>query len=265
MNLWLAVLAGWGVMIVLMAALWLLQRIRGDAGIVDVAWGTGVGVLGAFFCGVASDGDPTRRGLLAALILLWALRLSLHIARRLMKMTEDGRYQTLKEQWGPKAQWLMFGFFQLQAFWSVLFALPILLAATNPQSAMTTADWVGLAVWGIAFLGESIADRQLQRFRLDPANRGTVCRAGLWRYSRHPNYFFEWIHWWAYVGFAFGAPWGWLTLLGPTVMYFFLTRVTGIPPTEAQSLKSRGDAYRDYQRTTSVFFPWPPKMEEATR
>ncbi|RPI89606.1 MAG: DUF1295 domain-containing protein [Planctomycetaceae bacterium] len=264
MNLAIAVLLGWIVMIGLMAALWWLQRRRGDAGIVDVAWGLGVGVLGAFFCAVA-QGDVTRRALVAALILIWAGRLSLHIAGRLKRMAEDGRYQTLKDQWGPRAQAVLFGFFQLQAFWSVLFALPVLLAATNPSPAMQWTDWLGLAVWLIAFNGENIADRQLQRFRLDPRNKGQVCRQGLWYYSRHPNYFFEWIHWWAYAAFAIGAPWGFLGLLGPLVMLWFLLKVTGIPPTEAQALKSRGDAYRDYQRTTSVFLPWPPRSHGATR
>lgn len=258
MNLAMAIVAGWGVMILLMTALWRLQRQSGDAGIVDVAWGLGVGVLGAFFCAIAA-GDPTRRGLLASLILIWAGRLSWHIFRRLNRLPEDGRYRALKEQWGAQAQWKLFGFFQLQAIWSVLFALPVLLAATNPRPAMAPGDWIGMGLWVTAFLGESLADLQLQQFRLDPANRGQVCRRGLWYYSRHPNYFFEWIHWWAYVAFAVGAPWGLLSICGPLAMLFFLLKVTGIPPTEAQALKSRGDAYRAYQQTTSVFFPWPPK------
>ena len=264
MSLIAAVLAGWGVMVVLMAALWFIQLRRGDSGIVDVAWGLGVGLQGAFYCLVA-PGDPLRRAIVAALILVWAARLSLHIAARLKRLPQDGRYQTLKSEWGAQAQRRMFGFFQLQAFWSVLFALPVLLAAANPVPAMRWYDWLGLVVWGVAVAGEAAADRQLQRFRIDPGNQGQVCRIGLWRYSRHPNYFFEWVHWWAYVAFAVGAPWGGLAVFGPVCMLFFLLKVTGIPPTEAQALKSRGERYRDYQRTTSVFFPWPPKADGAAR
>ena len=104
-----------------------------------------------------------------------------------------------------------------------------------------------------------LADRQLSAFRMNPANRGQVCRQGMWRYSRHPNYFCEWLHWWAYVLLAVGAAGGWLNVLGPVLMLYFLHKVTGIPPTEAQALKNRGEAYREYQRTTSIFFPWPPK------
>jgi steroid 5-alpha reductase family enzyme len=111
-------------------------------------------------------------------------------------------------------------------------------------------------VWTVAVTGESVADAQLARFRTDPVNKGMVCSDGLWRYSRHPNYFFEWAHWWAYVLIGGGAA---LTWLGPVAMLVFLFRITGIPYTEKQALRSRGDAYRDYQETTSVFFPWPPK------
>jgi steroid 5-alpha reductase family enzyme len=120
-----------------------------------------------------------------------------------------------------------------------------------------------VAVAVLALGGEAIADAQLSRFRRDPANRGTVCRTGLWRYSRHPNYFFEWVHWWAYVLIGIAAPWGWLALFGPALMLLFLFKITGIPPTEARALESRGDAYREYQRTTSVFVPWPPRRETA--
>ena len=111
----------------------------------------------------------------------------------------------------------------------------------------------------MAVLGETIADRQLARFRADPENRGKTCNQGLWRYSRHPNYFFEWIHWFAYIFLAVGSPHWWLALLGPLVMAVFLLKITGIPYTELQSLKSKGESYREYQRTTSAFIPWFPK------
>ena len=259
MNSWQLILGGWACMVVVMAALWAVQRVRGDAGIVDVAWGLGVGLLGALYAALSAGGDPARRVLIATMVSLWALRLSAHIAVRLMRLPEDGRYQSLKENWGPRAQWNLFLFFQLQAFWSMLFALPMLLATQNSRPMWQVLDRIAVVIWLIAVSGESLADWQLSAFRHNPANAGQVCRRGLWRYSRHPNYFFEWLHWWAYVCLAAGSPWGGLALAGPTAMLYFLLKVTGVPPTEAQALKSRGDAYRQYQRTTSVFFPWPPQ------
>ena len=175
-----------------------------------------------------------------------------------MSETEDGRYKQMREDWGDNTQRNLFLFFQVQATWSVLFAAPMLIAARNQQPIGWT-DLAGLLVWALALGGEMIADNQLSRFRHNPANKGKVCRDGLWRYSRHPNYFFEWVHWWGYVLIGWNAPYGWLTLLGPAVMLFFLFKITGIPPTEKNALKSRGEAYRQYQRTTSVFVPWPPK------
>lgn len=259
MNAWLLILSGWGAISAGMAALWMIQRWHGDAGIVDVAWGLGVGVLGAVFAACSESGDPTRRAVIGSLALIWSLRLSGYIFARLMRLPEDGRYQTLKSQWGPRAQFNLFVFFQMQALWSVLFALPMLVAARNPSPAFNLLDGLAVVLWLIAVGGETLADRQLSVFRRDPTNQGKVCRNGLWYYSRHPNYFFEWVHWWVYVLFAIGAPFGWLTLFGPALMLFFLFKVTGIPPTEAQAIKSRGAAYREYQQTTSPFFPWPPR------
>lgn len=259
MHLAVAVLLGWLAMSLVMAGLWWYQTRRGDAGIVDVAWGLGVGFLGMLFCALARQGDSTRRLLLGGLVLVWSLRLSGHIAARLRRMPEDGRYQSLREQWGSQAQRKLFGFFQLQAVWSVLFSLPVLVAARNHHPFPQWTDLAGLVLWLVAIGGEALADRQLQQFRIDPQNRGRVCRIGLWNYSRHPNYFFEWLHWWVYPLMAVGAPWWGSAVAGPVAMYWFLTRVTGIPPTEAQALRTRGDAYREYQLTTNGFFPWFPR------
>ena len=145
MSPWILALIGWGVMAIVMAVLWRVQKSRGDAGIVDVAWGLGVGLVGAFFSAMSTIGDSTRRVLIAALALTWALRLSAHIFARLRRLPEDGRYQTLKSQWGDRAQGNLFLFFQVQAFWSVLFALPMLIAARNPEPALTQWDLAGIA------------------------------------------------------------------------------------------------------------------------
>jgi steroid 5-alpha reductase family enzyme len=165
----------------------------------------------------------------------------------------------MREFWGERAQRNFFLFFQAQALFIVIFALPLLAVTLSPRPALDLWDALGVVIWVVAVAGETVADRQLARFRADPANRGKTCRLGLWRLSRHPNYFFEWLHWWAYVPLGIGGPWGWVTLLGPAMMWLFLFRITGIPHTEQQALISRGDDYRDYQRTTSVLIPWFPK------
>lgn len=262
MSPWTWILVSWLAMAVVMSLVWLYQRRTGRASMVDVVWGAGVGLVSILFA-VVGDGFLPRRVLVATLAGLWALRLSLYLFARVMKLPEDGRYEAMRRRWGGKTQLYLFGFFQIQAFWSVLFALPMLVACQNARPELGFLDLLGVSLWVVSVTGEAIADRQLARFRADPGTRGQVCRRGLWYYSRHPNYFFEWIHWWAYVALGWGATYGWLTLLGPAVMLFFLLKITGIPPTEEQALASRGDAYREYQRTTSVFFPWPPKTTEG--
>ena len=249
-----------GAMSALMTVLWLVQRARKNAGIVDVAWSFGTGVNGVWFALTGSGYEP-RRMILAAMAGLWGIRLGWYLWHRVSSEAEDGRYTALREKWGSRTQPMLFGFFQIQAFWTVLFAMPMFLAAENAAPALGVLDFLGIGIFVVAVAGESIADRQLARFRANPENRGTVCREGLWRYSRHPNYFFEWIHWFAYVAIGIAAPLGGLTILGPVLMLFFMFTLTGIPPTERRALQSRGDAYREYQRTTSVFVPLPVKGE----
>ena len=249
----------WALTAAAMAALWAVSRIRGNAGVVDVAWSLATAAIGASFA-LTADGDAARRGVVAAMAAAWGLRLGAHLWARVAREAEDGRYQHLKETWGANAARNLFVFFQVQAVWAVMFALPMLAAAGNPRP-LGAWDGLGIAIWLVALGGETIADHQLSRFRADPANRGQVCRAGLWHYSRHPNYFFEWLHWWAYAALAAGAPLWWVPPIGVATMAWFITRVTGIPPTEAQALRSRGAAYRAYQRTTSAFVPWPPRPD----
>jgi steroid 5-alpha reductase family enzyme len=151
----------------------------------------------------------------------------------------------------------MFIFFQVQATWTLLFALPFWAAALSPRTTLDIYDFLGIGIWIIAITGEVICDRQLHAFRSDKNNKGQVCNTGLWKYSRHPNYFFEWMQWWAFVFIGVGSPYWWLTWSGLLVMYVFITKITGIPYTEQQATRSRGDAYRKYQQTTSAFFPLP--------
>jgi steroid 5-alpha reductase family enzyme len=252
------ILLGWLAAAAAFTVLWVIQKRTGNAGIVDVAWTAWVGLAGTFFCVFSFQGNATRRWIVALLVLTWAIRLGWHVLQRLRRMPEDGRYSELKASWGDQADQKMFRFYQFQAFAAILFAIPMLIAARNP-SALGILDFIGIVIFLIAIGGEALADRQLDHFRQNPANKGKVCQDGLWKFSRHPNYFFEWMHWWSYVLLAITGPWGWVTILAPLSMWHFIVNVTGIPPTEKQALKSRGAAYRRYQQTTSAFFPWFPK------
>ncbi|MFD0737775.1 DUF1295 domain-containing protein [Lysobacter koreensis] len=247
----------WALAALAQAGGWLWQRRRRNAGIVDVLWSLGVGGA-AVLMAVLGSGALLPRLLLALLGGAWGLRLGLHLWRRVRGEPEDGRYAHLRTLWHQDdVNW--FAFFQFQALLVVLFALPFLAVALNPVSGFTPWLAAGVATWVVSVAGEAIADAQLARFRADPAHRGRTCRAGLWRYSRHPNYFFEWLHWFAYVFLAIGSPWWWLAWVGPLVMYVFLRWISGIPFTEAQALRTRGEDYREYQRTTPMLFPWFPK------
>ncbi len=242
----------------LFAALWLRQRSTGNAGIVDVGWSLGTGLAGAALA-LTSGGWEPRALLVAGLAAVWGGRLAWHIHHRSVGKPEDGRYADLRRTWGRNAQWKFFLFFQAQAVLALGFALPIWMAARPARPQWEWLDALGVGLWLLSVAGEALSDLQLQTFRSDPANRGRVCRRGLWACSRHPNYFFEWIHWWAYVALAAGSP-GWaFTLCAPALMLLFLFKVTGIPATEAHALRSRGEAYRSYQREVSAFFPWFPR------
>jgi steroid 5-alpha reductase family enzyme len=245
-----------------MTAAWLIQQRTGNSGWIDTVWTFGLGSVGivSALAPVNSDAPSSRQLLVAVLIAAWALRLGSHIALRTRRITDDPRYAALIRKWGSDARREMFWLLQKQAFVSIPLAMSVFLAAQNPAPGLGGKDVLAGLVLLVAIAGEALADRQLQVFRRDPANRARVCDAGLWRWSRHPNYFFEWLGWLAYpllaVDLSGSYPWGWLALLGPACMYWLLAHVSGIPPLEEHMLRSRGDAYRAYQRRTSPFFPW---------
>lgn len=260
MNAWVLIGIGVNVSMALMAVVWVICKKLNNAGFVDVAWSYGFAVVVAIYA-AAGPGDPLRKGLITGMVVVWSLRLGTHLLVRVAghHPTEDARYAALREAF-PKRVWLMFfGFFLLQGLLIGFLSAPFAVACANPVPGLGFFEILGAVLWLVALGGETLADGQLKRFRGNPENKGRVCNTGLWRYSRHPNYFFEWVIWIAFFVFACGSPWGWLTFFCPLIMLHFLLNVTGVPPAEEQSLKSRGDAYREYQRTTSVFLPLPPK------
>lgn len=253
-------------LVLVMAAAWLIQRRTGQGGWADAFWSLGLGAAGVGVALFPIDGDPPslRQWLAALLIGLWGLRLGLHIAARAAHEEEDARYARLRQEWGSDFQAKMFGFLMLQAGAAAFLALSILVAARNPAPGLTLQDGLAGLIFLSALLGEGIADRQLAAFKAHPANRGRVCDTGLWAWSRHPNYFFEWLGWCAWPVFAvdFGGawPWGWLALTGPAYIYWLLTRVSGVPLLEAHMRRSRPEAFAAYAARTSVFFPRPPRL-----
>lgn len=256
MSRWFDLVLVWLLAAVVMFVGWIWQRRHRNAGIVDVLWAMCLGA-GAALLAALGDGAVAPRLVLGLLGGAWGLRLAWHLWKRVRREGEDGRYRELRSHWqDDQRRWL--GFFQLQALSVAILALTFLAVAVNRHARL---PWLagGILIWLLGVLGESTADAQLARFRADPRHRGRTCRAGLWRYSRHPNYFFEWLHWFSYVALAAGSSlWG-LSWLGPLLMFVFLRFLSGIPWTEAQALRTRGEDYRQYQRSTPMLFPWFPK------
>ena len=241
-----------------MFVLWLIQRKTGNAGIVDVAWAGLVGAIGVIFA-LWPSGIGWLRAIVGTMIGLWSLRLTSYLYRRVVGHPEEGRYVSLRNGWGEQAHQKFFAFFQAQAILAWCFALPVLIVVRSPEAPSNGLVVLSILLWSVGISGVTLSDRQLAKFKKDSEHRGKTCRVGLWRYSRHPNYFFEWLHWCAYVPLSWGSAYWWGTALVAGMLLYAVLFVTGIPPTEAQALASRGEDYRQYQRTTSAFFPWFPK------
>jgi len=238
-------------------AWWLSLRTR-NAGLVDPIWAFTLGGLAAAYA-LAGTAPHETRLLLGMMGAAWGLRLGWHLWVRNAGKPEDWRYAKLRAQWGGKADRKLFWFFQFQnVFTLALSASAFLPVAYRPDAPPPWAFALAVAFWCVAVGGEAIADRQMESFRRNPLNRGRVCRDGLWRYSRHPNYFFECVHWLAYAPLAWGAPWGWATLAAPLVMAWLLMKLSGVPLLEAEMAR-RKPGYAEYVRTTSALLPWPPR------
>jgi len=246
----------WLASAIVMTVAWYFSMRVKNVGYVDVVW-AGLMAAAAVLVGYEGVGSDLPRALVAFLGGIWGARLCIHLLKRVMHEPEDGRYQALRAAWNGSRSKFFF-FFQMQALIVVLFSIPFYAAASRHAGTLCAWSIAAIVVWLISVLGEYLSDRQLATFRADPNNKGKTCRAGLWAYSRHPNYFFEWLHWFTYVLLAINSEYFWYSLVGPVVMLAFLYRVSGIPWTEAQALRSRGDDYRRYQDEVSAFIPWFP-------
>lgn len=237
---------------------WVIQLRTKNAAIVDAVWSASFPLMALiYFLLVPHHG--TRQYLLLSLVVIWGLRLGIHLLIRTRGHAEDVRYTALRKEWGDKQNILMLRFYYFQAILALILSLPFVLIMINTSAEVSVIEWIGAGMWLIAVIGESTADQQLKNFKSNPANKGKVCDIGLWHYSRHPNYFFEWLIWISFFIIALGSPWGWITIICPAFMLYFLLKVTGIPYTESQMVKSKGQPFIEYQRTTSAFIPLPKK------
>ena len=254
-ELWLI---GWAASALLLVALYLWQRRTHDATAVDAGWGASLALCALLYL-LLAPGSLAQRLAIALPVAIENIRIASLVRNRLGK-GEDGRYQELRRRWREKGrEQLTFAiFYQAQALLAAILSIPALLASFNRDS-LAPVQWIGIALWITAASLEATADRQLAAFRRDPANKGGVMDRGLWRYSRHPNYFFQTLTWVAYALIAVTAPYGWIAFFAPALILYLVLFVTGVPPAEESSLRSRGDAFRAYQARTSVFVPWPPK------
>lgn len=245
-----------------MVVIWLWAYKIKNAGVVDIFWSFNFPLI-AVICYLLGTGFDVRKALICSMVVIWGCRLGIYLLIRVGShlAEEEGRYKQLRKEWQPNPDRKFFGFFQMQAASNVYLAIPFFIICLNPTPELSVLEKIGAGIWLIAISGEAIADWQLAQFKKNKDNKGKVCQNGLWNYSRHPNYFFEWMIWVAYFTFACASPYGWISIVCPLTMLFLIFKLTGIPMTEEQSLRSKGDLFTEYQRTTSVFVPWFKKKK----
>lgn len=240
------------------ALVWLVSLWKRDVSIVDIFWGLGFVGLSWLYRDLGPEADA-RHWLLLALVTVWGLRLALYLLWRNWGADEDPRYQTMRANRGENFWWIsLVTIFFLQGILIWIIAAPLFVVHLNTGPPLWTwTDVIGLLLWSIGFLFETIGDWQLARFKTNPTNRGRVMQTGLWAYTRHPNYFGDAMVWWGYFLFALSVPGGMWTFVGPLLMTFLLLKVSGVALLE-QTITERRPEYRDYIQKTNAFLPWFP-------
>lgn len=244
----------------LMAGAWILSLVKKKACVADSFWGAGF-VLVAWTTWLMGSGT-SRSLLIAVLISIWGGRLAYHITRRNWGKAEDRRYQAMRDYHGKNFWWKsLFLVFLVQAIllWLISIAPQTAQLSAHPD-VLTWLDGIGALIWTVGMMFEATADRQMEKFRNDPANRGKVMEKGLWAWSRHPNYFGESLVWWGFFCIALAVPGGWLTIFSPLIITFLLLKVSGVAMLE-KDIGSRRPGYEEYQKRVNAFFPWFPSSK----
>jgi steroid 5-alpha reductase family enzyme len=260
----LCVVAAGLAMSLVMSAAWLIQKRTAKTSWIDVCWTLGTGLTGVFLS-IFQDGlreiPSGRQVLVAAIAALWSGRLGWYLISRARLKGDDPRYRAMIAAWGKYGQARLFWHLQIQAFVGLLLASCTGVAARNPVPLVRLQDLAAIALILVSVTGEALADDQMRRFRRSAGHGQNICDVGLWRWSRHPNYFFEWLFWVAFplLAVSSGYAVGWVAILAPLCMYWLLVHVSGIPPLEAHLARSRAVEFAEYCRRTSAFFPFPPR------
>ncbi|NLE44756.1 MAG: DUF1295 domain-containing protein [Chloroflexi bacterium] len=246
----------------LMTLIWIVSLILRNSSIVDIFWGPGFVLTGWIYFALTPDGFSIRKWIVAILVTVWGLRLGGYILYRNWGKPEDFRYRKFREDAGSK--WWWYSYFQtflLQGVLMWIISIPLLGAQISSTPArLTVVDVIGIVLWGIGFFFESVGDLQMTRFKANPANRGKVLDSGVWRYTRHPNYFGDATQWWSYYLFALAAGAYW-TVFSPVMMTLLLLRVSGVALLE-KTLTETKPQYKEYIETTSAFLPWFPRKRK---
>lgn len=245
----------------LMIGLWLISLLIKDASIVDIFWGTGFVITAWLYFFLTPEGFITRKLLIASLTTIWGLRLSFHILLRNWGHGEDFRYQKWRQESGRNWWWYsFFKVFALQGLLMWIISIPLLAAQYSlTPTSLIWLDFLGIIIWGIGFIFEAGGDWQLSRFRANPDNKGKLLNTGLWRYTRHPNYFGDAAQWWGFYLIAAAAGGHW-TIFSPILMTLLLRNVSGVAMLE-KTLKDSKSGYNEYVESTNAFFPWFPRKQ----
>jgi len=242
-------------LLIVMGIGWLYFIFNKNGALLDLTWAAGFLIV-AITSFTSCEGTLFRKFILLILAALWSIRLGCYFLKRYLKKEEDGRYKALKDSFGAYSDVKFLGLFLMQAVLITIVSWPFVLICSNTSPQLSSFEWCSVALFLIAFGGEVLADRQLVQFKEKPENKFKVCQEGLWGYSRHPNYFFEWLVWVAFFLLAIDAPLGITAIISPLLMWHLLVNVSGVKRTEEHALMTKGDEYVRYQGRTNMFFPW---------
>jgi len=242
---------------VYMSIVFIAALLRKDNSIVDIAWGVGF-ILIALLTLFLKDGSNPRQVLVTGLVFLWGVRLAVHVAGRNKGKGEDFRYAQWRKNWG---KWFVprsyLQVFLLQGIFMLVVSYPVILVNSGESSKIAVFDMVGILLWCIGFYFEAAGDYQLRKFKKNLENRGKIMTSGLWKYSRHPNYFGEAVMWWGIFAFALSVEQGWTAVVSPLLITFLLLKVSGVTMLEKKYAGNK--EFAEYAQRTYAFFPWFPK------